>query len=105
MLVLKTTTKFNKDLKRIKKHGYDIKKLEIIVNKLLKEETLEKKYFDHRLYGYYRGCRECLVGPAIFLKYYIENNILTLIFLNTGAYYDRRKNMIISWNSGYSVKK
>lgn len=58
-LVLKITTKFNKDLKWTKKHGYDIKKLEISVNKLLKEETLEEKYDNHRLTGYHKGCREC----------------------------------------------
>lgn len=51
MLRLKTTTKFNKDLKLIKKRGYNIKKLEKVVNKLLNQEILEEKYKDHKLIG------------------------------------------------------
>lgn len=39
MLRLKTTTKFNKDLKLIKKRGYNIKKLEKVVNKLLNQNS------------------------------------------------------------------
>lgn len=88
MLALKTTTKFNKDLKLIKKRGYDIRKLEIIVNKLLKQETLEEKYKDHKLSGNYEGCRECHIEPDWLLIYYIESNILTLTLSRTGTHSD-----------------
>lgn len=63
MLRLKTTTKFNKDLKLIKKRGYNIKKLEKVVNKLLNQEILEEKYKDHKLIGDYGGYRECHIEP------------------------------------------
>lgn len=88
MLALKTTTKFNKDLKLIKKRGYDIRKMEIIVNKLLKQETLEEKYKDHKLSGSYEGCRECHIEPDWLLIYYIESNILTLTLSRTGTHSD-----------------
>ena len=88
MLFLKTTTKFNKDLKLIKKRGYNIKKLEKIVNKLLNQEILEEKYKDHKLIGDYEGCRECHIEPDWLLIYYIENDILTLTLSRTGTHSD-----------------
>ena len=88
MLRLKTTTKFNKDLKLIKKRGYNIKKLEKIVNKLLNQEILEEKYKDHKLIGDYEGCRECHIEPDWLLIYYIENDILTLTLSRTGTHSD-----------------
>ena len=88
MLTLKTTTKFNRDLKLIKKRGYNIKKLEVIVNKLLREETLEAKYKDHKLSGEYEGCRECHIEPDWLLVYYVENDILTLTLSRTGTHSD-----------------
>lgn len=88
MLFLKTTTKFNKDLKLIKKRGYNIKKLEKVVNKLLNQEILEEKYKDHKLIGDYEGCRECHIEPDWLLIYYIENDILTLTLSRTGTHSD-----------------
>lgn len=88
MLCLKTTTKFNKDLKLIKKRGYNIKKLEKVVNKLLNQEILEEKYKDHKLIGDYEGCRECHIEPDWLLIYYIENDILTLTLSRTGTHSD-----------------
>ena len=88
MLFLKTTTKFNKDLKLMKKRGYNIKKLEKIVNKLLNQEILEEKYKDHKLIGDYEGYRECHIEPDWLLVYYIENDILTLTLSRTGTHSD-----------------
>lgn len=86
MLRLKTTTKFNKDLKLIKKRGYNIKKLEKVVNKLLNQEILEEKYKDHKLIGDYEDYRECHIEPDWLLVYYIENDILTLTLSRTGTH-------------------
>lgn len=88
MLRLKTTTKFNKDLKLIKKRGYNIKKLEKVVNKLLNQEILEEKYKDHKLIRDYEGYRECHIEPDWLLVYYIENDILTLTLSRTGTHSD-----------------
>lgn len=88
MLTLKTTTQFNKDLKLIKKRGYNIKKLEKIVDRLLNQEVLEEKYRDHKLQGDYAGCRECHIEPDWLLIYYVENNVLTLTLSRTGTHSD-----------------
>ena len=39
MLTLKTTSKFRKDYKRMKKRGYDLARLEEIIDQLLRGET------------------------------------------------------------------
>lgn len=88
MLTLKTTTQFNKDLKLIKKRGYNIKKLEKIVDKLLAQEKLEERYKDHKLSGNYDGYRECHIEPDWLLIYYVENDILTLTLSRTGTHSD-----------------
>ena len=58
MLDLVTTTQFKKDLKRIRKRGYDLSKLDDILQKLRAEESLPKKNRDHDLTGDYKGFRE-----------------------------------------------
>ena len=88
MLKLKMTKQFEKDLKLIKKRGYKIKKLEDVVNALLREEQLDLKYKDHKLIGNYIGHRECHIEPDWLLIYYIENNVLTLTLSRTGTHSD-----------------
>jgi len=53
MLDLVTTTQFKKDLKRIRKRGYDLSKLDDILQKLRAEESLPEKNRDHDLTGDY----------------------------------------------------
>ena len=50
MYEIKTTTRFEKDLKLIKKRGYDIKLLKEVIDILSKGEKLEEKYKDHSLF-------------------------------------------------------
>ena len=49
--IVKYTNKFSKDLKLIKKRGYDIKLLEKIVKMLANGEKLPIKNKDHALKG------------------------------------------------------
>ena len=53
MLTLKTTTKFRKDYKKMKKQGKDISLLESVIDDLLDEKVLDEKYQDHPLVGNY----------------------------------------------------
>lgn len=53
MYEIKTTTRFEKDLKLIKKRGYDIKLLKEVIDILSKGEKLSSKYKDHYLQGDY----------------------------------------------------
>lgn len=63
MLSLKTTSKFRRDYKRIKKRGYQMALLEEVIQTLLEEEPLGSKYLDHSLTGNYIGFRECHIAP------------------------------------------
>ena len=59
MYNIRPTTKFQKDLKRVKKRGFDISLLTDIIKKLAAGEPLPEKNRDHQLSGDYVGCREC----------------------------------------------
>lgn len=78
--------KFKQDFKRITKRGYDIKKLQTVVDVLLQRKTLDKKYLDHPLKGEYADCRECHIEPDWLLIYLIEKK--DIIFVRTGTHAD-----------------
>ena len=85
---VKPTTKFQKDLKRAQKRGYDISLLTEIIKKLANGETLPEKNRDHSLIGDYAGCRECHITPAWLLIYEIDNGELILYLTRTGSHSD-----------------
>ncbi len=85
---VKPTTKFQKDLKRIQKRGYDISLLTEIIKKLANGETLPEKNRDHNLSGDYSDCRECHITPDWLLIYEINNGELILYLTRTGSHSD-----------------
>ena len=87
-LTIKTTKRFDKDLKKLKKRKYDLKLLAKIINKLSDSEILPEKYRDHYLTGDYKGFRECHIQPDWLLIYKIEKNILVLTLLRTRTHSD-----------------
>lgn len=88
MLTLKTTTKFRKDYKRMKKQGKDMSLLGEVIDILLAEHSLSEKYRDHPLSGNYVGFRECHILPDWLLIYAIDNNQLILTASRTGTHSD-----------------
>ena len=88
MLTIKYHTLFKKDFKRIKKHGYDISRLEKIVELLGKEVPLPEQFKDHNLSGNYNGFRECHIAPDWLLIYQVNNNELVLVLSRTGSHSD-----------------
>ena len=85
---IKPTSRFQKDLKRIQKRGYQINLIREIVRKLSDGETLEPKYKDHTLSGDYSGCRECHITPDWLLIYEIYEDELILYLTRTGTHSD-----------------
>lgn len=85
---VKPTTKFQKDLKRVQKRGYDISLLTEIIKKLANGETLPEKNRDHYLSGDYSDCRECHITPDWLLVYEIDNGELILYLTRTGSHSD-----------------
>ena len=78
MLELKTTSKFRRDYKAMKKRGLDMSELETVIDMLLAEKALDEKYRDHDLHGLYEGYRECHIQPDWLLIYEIDGNDLYL---------------------------
>ena len=88
MLKIKVHNKFKKDLKLMKKRGYDENKLWDIVENIANGISLPAKNRDHALTGNYIGCRECHIEPDWLLVYEIQNNELLLVLMRIGTHSD-----------------
>lgn len=88
MYRIRPSTKFQKDLKKVQKRGYDISLLTTVLNILANGESLPSKYKDHNLSGNYKGCRECHITPDWLLIYEILDDELILYLTRTGTHSD-----------------
>ena len=88
MYKIRPSTKFQKDLKKVQKRGYDISLLTTVLNILANGESLPSKYRDHNLTGNYKGCRECHITPDWLLIYEILDDELILYLTRTGTHSD-----------------
>ncbi|WP_273698232.1 type II toxin-antitoxin system YafQ family toxin [Selenomonas noxia] len=88
MLDLVTTTQFRKDLKRLRKRGADLRRLDAVLQLLLAEQALPKKHRDHALTGDCIGFRECHVMPDWLLIYAVDRGRLILTASRTGTHAD-----------------
>ena len=82
------TTAFSKDLKRIKKRGYNLSLINEIVTQLADGKPLPEKCKDHPLTGNWKGFRDCHITPDWVLVYRIYNNKLLLVLTRTGTHSD-----------------
>ncbi len=88
MYTVRPSTKFQRDLKRVQKRGYDISLLTSVIKLLASGEVLPQKYKDHNLTGDYAGCRECHITPDWLLIYEISGSDLILYLTRTGTHSD-----------------
>ena len=88
MLDLVTTTQFRKDLKRVRKRGRDLSRLEDVLQILIMEDPLPERYCDHALTEDYIGFRECHVEPDWLIIYAADHEQLILIASRTGTHSD-----------------
>lgn len=88
MYRIRPTSRFEHDLKRIKKRGYDISLLTDVLKILAAGEALPPKYRDHFLSGNYANCRECHITPDWLLIYEIDHEELILYLTRTGTHSD-----------------
>lgn len=86
MLTIEYHKSFKKDYKRVKKQGYNIKKLETVISLLANEQQLPEFYRDHALKGDYEGFRECHIQPDWLLIYCVEKGKLVLALSRTGSH-------------------
>lgn len=85
---VRPTKKFQKDLKRAQRRGYDLSLLTEILKKLANGESLPEKNRDRLLTGNFSGCRECHITPDWLLVYEIYEEELLLYLTRTGTHSD-----------------
>ena len=85
---IRPTTRFQKDLKRAQKRGYNLSLLTAIIKQLAEGEALPEKNKDHSLSGDYSGCRECHITPDWLLIYEVADDELILYLTRTGTHSD-----------------
>ena len=85
---IKPSSRFKKDMKLVKKRGYDPRLIETVIKTLANGEPLDKKYRDHLLLGDYAGFHECHITPDWLLIYRMEGDVLVLTLARTGSHSD-----------------
>jgi len=82
------TNRIKRQLKALKKRGYDMNLFKEVVDMLLDGKLLPPRYNDHPLKGNRRGYRDCHILPDWVLIYKLEKDILTLTLFETGTHSD-----------------
>ncbi|MGA2325400.1 MAG: type II toxin-antitoxin system YafQ family toxin [Bryobacteraceae bacterium] len=85
-LELRTTTAFERDLRRVARQGKDLDKLETIIDLLQAQEPLPGRCRPHPLGGNWVGCWDCHVEPDWILLYGLTDEALILV--RTGSQAD-----------------
>ena len=85
-LVIRQSTRFRRDVKRLKRQGKDLSELKTIIEMLVRQEPLPERCRDHSLVGNWSGFRECHIRPDWLLIYRVEGEELQLA--RTGSHAD-----------------
>ncbi|HEU5281505.1 MAG TPA: type II toxin-antitoxin system YafQ family toxin [Gammaproteobacteria bacterium] len=88
MLRVEITTQFKRDLKLAKRRNKNLLALKDIMKQIEAEKSLDKKYKDHTLIGYWHGHRECHIEPDWLLIYKLIPTEKMVIFTRTGSHAD-----------------
>lgn len=90
MLKIEYRAQFKKDYKLAIKRGCDPAEMVKVLNLLVNEKPLPKKYKDHALIDSknYKDMRECHISPDWLLVYKVEKEILILRLIRTGTHSD-----------------
>lgn len=85
---IRPTGQFKKDLKTVKKRGYDLDLLAEVIQLLADGRKLPEKNRDHSLSGNFAGCRECHIAPDWLLIYELSDSDLILYLTRTETHSD-----------------
>ena len=80
--------RFEKDMKRCKKRGYDMQLIKDAIKLLVTTGTLPAQYRPHLLSGQYAGCWECHIQPDWLMIWEQNDAELVLLMTNTGTHSD-----------------
>ncbi|MBQ8153137.1 MAG: type II toxin-antitoxin system YafQ family toxin [Prevotella sp.] len=88
MYEIRMTKNFRKDVELCKKRGYDMELLKTTIRLLEHDGCLPASYHPHKLSGNYAGSWECHIKGDWLLVWEQNDNLLTLLFTNTGTHSD-----------------
>ena len=74
-----TTHVFLKDIKRSRKRGKQMEKLQAVIKELAESHLLSKKFHPHRLTGSASDCFECHIENDWLLVYRCDETFLELV--------------------------
>ena len=86
MRQVRSSTKFRRDLKRVIKRGYDLERLEAVIDLLRTDKPLLPRHHDHALKGDWLGSRDCHIAPDWLLIYELTDD--EVILQRTGTHAD-----------------
>lgn len=86
MRLLKYSTRFKKDLKKYQHDDKVLLELELLLDCLIKEAPLDKKYHNRKLKGEFLDFYECHIFPDVLLIYQIEKNEIYVLLLRIGSH-------------------
>ena len=88
MYIIRSTNRFKKDVKRIKKRKYEIQLLKDVVELLENKGELPLKNKTHKLIGNYIGCLECHIKPNWLLIWQQDDENKEISLERTGTHAD-----------------
>ena len=88
MYTLYYTGKFEKDLKRVAKRGYNMPLIEEVIETLETTGILDASYLPHKLKGNYVDCMECHIKPDWLLIWSQNNTTKEIYLMRTGTHSD-----------------
>jgi mRNA interferase YafQ len=83
-----TSKRFEKDLKRCQKRGLSMQLVFEAIKLLESAGSLPVQYRSHKLVGDKRGLWECHIQPDWLMVWEQNDELLTLLFLQTGTHSD-----------------
>lgn len=81
---IRVLKEYKKNYKKLTLKEKDL--VDEIVYRLSNNETLERKYKDHKLKGEFKEFRECHVKPDLLLIYQKQDDKLILTCINIGSH-------------------
>ncbi|EDO8599086.1 type II toxin-antitoxin system YafQ family toxin [Campylobacter jejuni] len=81
---IRVLKEYKKNYKKLTQKEKDL--VDEIVYRLSNNETLERKYKDHKLKGEFKELRECHVKPDLLLIYQKQDDKLILTCINIGSH-------------------
>ena len=78
LLIIRQSTQFRRDIKRLSRQGADLSKIETVIKALVAQEPLAERYRDHPLTGNWVGYRDCHIQPDWLLIYRVIDDELQL---------------------------